>query len=68
MESVLGFHHLDTDLNTERYLVQDPIRDLNSGLSFGGGFEALRERRKQTGILSPRYRPEYRQTPLSGSH
>jgi hypothetical protein len=26
MESILGFHHLDTDLNTERYLVVEALR------------------------------------------
>jgi hypothetical protein len=50
MESKLGFHHLDTDLNTERYLVQDPIRDLNSGHSFDGGFEALARTESKLGF------------------
>jgi hypothetical protein len=26
MDSILGFHHLDTDLNTERYLVVEALR------------------------------------------
>ncbi len=66
-ELKISIYHLDTDLNTNRHLVQDPIRDLNLGLSSGGG-SAANGNGEQTGISSPRYGPEYRNVPRSRSH
>ncbi len=61
-ESKLEFYHLGTDLNTDRHLVQDLIRDLNLG-SPGLVSAARRGWRENTGISPKTKKWRWRSSP-----